>query len=220
MESLNSNVAVGQKDLSSVLAHIETLQKQLAEKNNEISESRQREEAAKNQVAQLNDLNEKLSEAKREAMKEDFNNKVRGWIQGMDSKEVPDGVKQEFLEGAENFIKKGSDNGAWKVSHTDFFSSIVCVARLSCITPSSSTFSHSMLNPLRPQVLCCASAVHQNQVNTIQKLTDDYNTLKKTIDGGQFGSEDSRKRKEMDPSTTVAPPYGVWEQLEGICSRY
>jgi hypothetical protein len=62
--------------------------------------------------------------------------------------------------------------------------------------------------------------VHQNQVNTIQKLTDDYNTLKKTIDGGQFGSEDSRKRKEMDPSTTVAPPYGVWEQLEGICSRY
>jgi chromosome segregation ATPase len=115
MESSNGGAAVGQRDLSSVLAHIETLQKQLAEKNSELSEVRQREEAAKNQVAQLNDLNEKLSEAKREAMKEDFNNKVRGWIQGMDSKEVPDSIKQEFLDGAENFIKKGSDNGAWKV---------------------------------------------------------------------------------------------------------
>ena len=78
-----------------------------------------------------------------------------------------------------------------------------------------------MLTPLpAPQVLCCASSVHQHQVNTIQKLTDDYNALKKTIDGGQFWSEESRKRKEMEPSTTVASPYGVWEQLEGICSRY
>ena len=111
----NNNHNGGQKDLSSVLSHIESLQKQLAEKNTELSEVRQREEAAKNQVAQLNDLNEKLSEAKREAMREDFNNKVRGWIQSLDSKEVPDGVKQEFLDGAENFIKKGSDNGAWKV---------------------------------------------------------------------------------------------------------
>jgi DNA repair exonuclease SbcCD ATPase subunit len=111
----NNHNGGGQKDLSSVLSHIEALQKQLAEKNTELGEVRQREEAAKNQVAQLNDLNEKLSEAKREAMREDFNNKVRGWIQSLDSKEVPDGIKQEFLDGAENFIKKGSDNGAWKV---------------------------------------------------------------------------------------------------------
>ena len=132
MESSSSSASVGQRDLSSVLAHIETLQKQLAEKNNELSEVRQREEAAKKQVAHLNDLNEKLSEAKREAMKEDFNNKVRGWIQSMDSKEVPDGVKQEFLDGAENFIKKGSDNGAWKVSKC-FFSPVICIAHSSCI---------------------------------------------------------------------------------------
>jgi hypothetical protein len=58
--------------------------------------------------------------------------------------------------------------------------------------------------------------VHKNQVNTIQKLTDDYNELKKQVDGGNFNSEDSRKRKEMEqPSATVMP--GVWEQLEGLC---
>lgn len=57
-------------------------------------------------------------------------------------------------------------------------------------------------------------------MNTIQKLTEEYNALKKTIDGGEFRSDDSRKRKEPEPSTTVAQPFGVWEQLEGICSRY
>ena len=70
------------------------------------------------------------------------------------------------------------------------------------------------------QVVCTASAVHQNQVNTIQKLTEDYNALKKTVEGGEFRTEESRKRKEMEESTTVAPQFGVWEQLEGICSKY
>ena len=104
------------KDLSSVLTHIESLQKQLADKTAELNESKQREEQAKSQVAQLNDLNTKLSEAKREAMREDFNNKVRGWIQGLNSKEVPDEVKEEFLNGAEKFVSKGNETGAWKVS--------------------------------------------------------------------------------------------------------
>ena len=110
----NNNAINGNKDLSSVLVHIESLQKQLAEKNTELGEVRQREEAAKNQVAQLNDLNTKLSAAKREAMREDFNNKVRGWIQSLDSKQVPDAVKEEFLNGAEKFIDNGNENGAWK----------------------------------------------------------------------------------------------------------
>ncbi len=66
--------------------------------------------------------------------------------------------------------------------------------------------------------MCCASAVHQNQVNTIQKLTEEYNTLKKTIDGGEFKTEESRKRKESEPATTSA--FGVWEQLEGMCKSY
>ena len=115
VSSASSSGNVGQKDLSSVLTHIEMLQKQLAEKNAELSETKQREETARNQVAQLNDLNAKLSEAKREAMREDFNNKVRGWIQGLDSKQVPEGIKEEFLNRLEKFVDKGNETGAWKV---------------------------------------------------------------------------------------------------------
>jgi hypothetical protein len=66
------------------------------------------------------------------------------------------------------------------------------------------------------QVICCASAVHQNQINTIQKLTEEYNALKKTVDGGDFKTEESRKRKEMDSTASLEPP-GVWEQLESMC---
>ena len=60
--------------------------------------------------------------------------------------------------------------------------------------------------------------MHQNQVNTIQKLTEDYNELKKTVEGGNFQSEDSRKRKEMEAPSAAAP--GVWEQLEGLRKSY
>lgn len=63
--------------------------------------------------------------------------------------------------------------------------------------------------------MCCASAVHQNQVNTIQKLTEEYNALKKTMDGGEFKTEESRKRKEMEPTSSTS--MGVWEQLESMC---
>jgi hypothetical protein len=112
----NASSSTGQKDLSSVLVHIESLQKQLAEKTAELNETKQREESARTKVEQLNELNSKLTEAKREAMREDFNNKVRGWIQGLDSKQVPDAVKQEFLDGAERFVDKGNETGAWKVS--------------------------------------------------------------------------------------------------------
>jgi seryl-tRNA synthetase len=121
MESAASGApsnSTGQKDLSSVLAHIEMLQKQLAEKSAELGETKQREETARTQVAQLNDLNAKLSEAKREAMREDFNNKVRGWIQDLDPKQVPEVIKEEFLNGVEKFVDKGNETGAWKVSDT------------------------------------------------------------------------------------------------------
>jgi chromosome segregation ATPase len=112
---LASSANNGQKDMSSCLSHIEILQKQLAEKNSELSETKLREETARNQVAQLNELNAKLSQAKREAMREDFNNNVRGWIQGLDSKQVPEGMKEEFIDGLEKFVDKGNDTGAWKV---------------------------------------------------------------------------------------------------------
>jgi hypothetical protein len=115
---------IGQKDLSSVLAHIEMLQKQLAEKNTELGATKLREESANSQVTQLNELNAKLSEAKREAMREDFNNKVRGWIQDLDPKQVPDTMKEEFLNGVEKFVDKGNETGAWKVN---MFYSMFCI---------------------------------------------------------------------------------------------
>jgi predicted nuclease with TOPRIM domain len=167
------------KDLSSVLKHVETLQSQLAAKESELKEARDKEEAARARVAQLSEVNSKLSEAKREQMRNDFNERVRAWVRDMDSKQVPDDLKEEFLNSAEKFVNEGNDVGAWKV-------------------------------------ICCASAVHQNQVNAIQKLTEDYNALKKTVDGGEFGG-DSRKRKEMEPSSGGG---NVWEQLEGMCRNY
>jgi hypothetical protein len=173
--------ASASKDLGSVLSHVETLQKQLIARENELKESKQREEEARRQAEQLNNVNMKLTEAKREAMKQEFNGKVRDWIKDMDSKMVPDTLKEEFLSSCERFADKGDETGVWKV-------------------------------------VCCASAAHQHQVNTIQKLTEDYNTLKKTVEG-QFGTEESRKRKEMEPATVPAVP-SVWEQLEGMCKAY
>ena len=176
-----SNTAATNKDLASVLAHVEALQKQLVTKEAELRDSKLKEDEARRQAEQLSNINSKLSEAKREAMKQDFNGKVREWIKDLDSKQVPDTLKDEFLSSCERFAEAGNDTGVWKV-------------------------------------LCCASAVHQNQVNTIQKLTEEYNTLKKTIDGGEFRTEESRKRKEMEP--TSGPAFSVWEQLEGMCRSY
>ena len=103
------------KDLGSVLAHVESLQKKLAEKEAELNNSRQKEEEARQQAAQLNAINSKLTESKREAMKEDFNNKVRDWVRGLDPKQVPDNLKDEFLTNCEKFAEKGDDTGVWKV---------------------------------------------------------------------------------------------------------
>jgi hypothetical protein len=167
------------KDLGSVLSHVEQLQKQLLAKDNELKEAKQREEDARRQADMLNSTNMKLTEAKRESMKEEFNGKVRDWIKDMDTKMVPDSLKEEFLSSCERFADKGDESGVWKV-------------------------------------VCCASAAHQHQVNTIQKLTEDYNSLKKTVDG-EF--QDSRKRKDPEPDTTPAV-FGVWEQLEGMCKAY
>ena len=103
------------KDLSSVLAHVESLQKQLAMKEAEIKESKQREEEARQQANQLSSMNSKLTEAKREAMKEDFNSKVREWIKDLDSKQVPEPLKEEFLNSCEKFADTGNETGVWKV---------------------------------------------------------------------------------------------------------
>lgn len=167
-----------QQDLGSVLSQVETLQKQLMSKEAEVKEARMREEEARRKAEELNSLNSKLTEAKREAMQEDFNSKIRSWITGLDEKAVPDPLKKEFLESCEKFAQTGNESGVWKV-------------------------------------VCCASAAHQHQVNTIQKLTDDYNALKKTIDGGEFA--DSKKRKEAEPCT---PASRVWDDLQSMCRSY
>ena len=177
MDTSSSNTAG--KDLTSIMSQVENLQRQLAAQAAELKETKDREEMARKQVDQLNEVNSKLTEAKREAMKQDFNNVVQGWVRSLDSKQVPDTLKDEFLNGVEKFVDKGNESGIWKV-------------------------------------VCCASSVHQNQVNTIQKLTEDYNELQKQMDGGNFQAEESRKRKEMEPSSAAVVP-GVWEQLEGLC---
>ena len=167
------------KDIGSVLTHIEQLQKQLAAKEAELRESKQREEEAKRQAESLNNTNLKLTEAKRESMKEEFNGKVRDWVKSLDDKLVPDTLKEEFLTSCKRFADSGDETGVWKV-------------------------------------VCCASAAHKHQVNTIQKLTEDYNALKQSVEG-EF--QESKKRKEPEPSTAPSV-HGVWEQLEGMCKAY
>ena len=61
------------KDTASLLAHMETMQRVINEKDSALKDSLQREETVRGQLKQLEDTNEKLSEAKREAMKTDLN---------------------------------------------------------------------------------------------------------------------------------------------------
>ncbi len=103
------------KDLNSIMIQVENLQRQLAAQAAELKETRDREEDARRQVEQLNEVNSKLTEAKREAMKQDFNNVVQGWVRSLDSKQVPDTLKEEFLSGVEKFVDKGNESGIWKV---------------------------------------------------------------------------------------------------------
>ena len=165
------------KDMASLLAQVEALQRQLGTKTTELKECQDREDAVKNQMKQLEDLNSKLTESKREAMKQEFQDRIQGWIKDLDEKQVPETLKTEFLQGVENFANKGNETGVWKV-------------------------------------VCCASAVHQNQVNTINRITEEYNALKSKVEGGEFRSEESRKRKEPELNTDV------WSQLEGMCKNY
>lgn len=119
--SINNNNGVNNnnnngKDLNSIMTQVENLQRQLASQASELKDTRDREEAARKQVEQLNEVNSKLTEAKREAMKQDFNNVVQGWVRSLDSKQVPDTLKEEFLNGVEKFVDKGNESGIWKVS--------------------------------------------------------------------------------------------------------
>ena len=173
----SSSLPTNSKDLTSLLSQVEALQKQLASQSQELNMSKEKEEQMRNQLKGLEDLNSKLTESKREAMKVEFQDRIKGWIKDLDEKQVPENLKTEFLQGVENFANKGNETGVWKV-------------------------------------VCCASAVHQNQVNTINQLTEQYNALKSKVEGGEFRSEESRKRKDPEMCTDV------WSQLEGMCKNY
>jgi vacuolar-type H+-ATPase subunit I/STV1 len=65
------------------------------------------------------------------------------------------------------------------------------------------------------QVMCCASAAHKRNVGQLQKIQDDYNTLKTKVEGGTFQSEEARvgsKRKE--PEEPSRPPGNIWDEFE------
>ena len=118
----SSNTQQG-KDLNSIMSQVENLQRQLATQATELKDTKDQEEAARRQVEQLNEVNSKLTEAKREAMKQDFNNVVQGWIRrSMDPKQVPDSLKEESLNGVEKFVDKGNESGIWKVGGDFWFS--------------------------------------------------------------------------------------------------
>ena len=112
---MDTNNGQPNKDLSSIMSQVENLQRQLASQTTELKEAKDREDLVRKQVEQLNEVNSKLTEAKREAMKQDFNNVVQGWIRSMDPKQVPDTLKDEFLNGVEKFVDKGNESGIWKV---------------------------------------------------------------------------------------------------------
>ena len=125
MDTSSSNTQQG-KDLNSIMSQVENLQRQLASQAAELKDTKDREEAARRQVEQLNEVNSKLTEAKREAMKQDFNNVVQGWIRSMDPKQVPDSLKEEFLNGVEKFVDKGNESGIWKVGCALFPHALIC----------------------------------------------------------------------------------------------
>lgn len=133
-------------------------------------------------------------------MQQDFNNTIRNWVKDLDSKQVSEQLKEVCL----NVLSLVAVNN------------IVCTQEF---LASCENFAKKGDDTGVWKVVCCASAAHQHHVNTIQKLTDDYNNLKKTVDGGQFQAEESRKRKEMEPAAPAIGG-GVWEQLEGMCRSY
>jgi|GEM_PF-2648948 len=67
------------------------------------------------------------------------------------------------------------------------------------------------------QVMCQASAAHRRNVASLQKITDDYNSLKTKLEGGSFANEESRiagnKRMQPEPSTNS----NVWDEFEEMC---
>jgi hypothetical protein len=83
-------------------------------------------------------------------------------------------------------------------------------------------------NPIWNMV-CCASSTHKNNVNTLQKVQEQYNELKGRVESGSFRGEDSRlqaagsfggggggagsKRKEPECGSSVAGGASLWDSF-------
>ena len=67
------------------------------------------------------------------------------------------------------------------------------------------------------QVMCCASAAHKKNVTQMQKLQDDYNSLRSKVEGGTFRTEEARvgeKRKEAEEPSRSG---NAWDEFEIMC---
>lgn len=153
-----------QPDLSSVLNHVTTLEKE--------------KQALQDFLKQQNEKLEKLTSAKREEMKKQLDTMIADWLKDIDVSDEKQ--KMEFMNGMERIVKETKeDSPVW-------------------------------------QVMCQASATHKRNVTQLEKITHDYNDLKKKLEGGSFASEESRfsgaKRKEMEPKNT-----NVWDDFESMC---
>lgn len=155
-----------QPDLSSVLNHVTTLEK----------EKQTLQEYVKQQNARL----ERLTAAKREEMKKQLDTMIAGWIKEIDV--TDEKQKEDFMKGMEHIVNETKeDSPVW-------------------------------------QVMCQASAAHKRNVTQLQKITEDYNSLKTKVEGGTFASEDSRisggKRKDPEEPTRSG---NVWDDFESMC---
>lgn len=153
-----------QPDLSSVLNHVTTLEKE--------------KQTLQEYLKQQNEKLEKLTAAKRDEMKKQLDTMIAEWLKDIDVNDEKQ--KEEFMNGMQKIVKETKEESpVW-------------------------------------QVMCQASATHRRNVNALQKMTEDYNTLKTKVEGGTFASEESRisgvKRLQPEPSQS-----NVWDEFEEMC---
>ena len=64
------------------------------------------------------------------------------------------------------------------------------------------------------QVMCCASAAHKQRVSEIQRLKDEYGSIKSLAERGSFQAEETRVvGKRKDPEE---PTRDVWSEFESF----
>lgn len=63
------------------------------------------------------------------------------------------------------------------------------------------------------KMMCCASATHRRNVNELQKVQEEYNSLKTKVEGGSFRTEESRVgTKRIEPEPVGRTSY--WDDFE------